>query len=112
MALDIDRLEAASEDAGRLLRALANPHRMMILCLLADGEKSVGDLAARVDLAQSAFSQHLARLRADGIVTSRREAQRIYYALRDPNVLRLIRVLHEIYCIPDVAHTEPKETTE
>ncbi len=98
MALDYNQMELASEDAGRLLRALANPHRMMILCSLADGEKSVGELGARIDLAQSAFSQHLARLRADGIVSTRREAQRIYYSLRDENVLRLIRVLHDLYC--------------
>ena len=112
MALDYDQLEAASEDAGRLLRALANPHRMMILCLLADGEKSVGELGARIDLAQSAFSQHLARLRADGIVSTRREAQRIFYSLRDDSVLRLIRVLHEIYCGPQPADRPAKETRE
>lgn len=98
MKLEYDRLEAASEEAARLLRALANPHRMMILCSLADGEKSVGELSARIDLAQSAFSQHLARLRADGIVTTRRESQRIYYSLCDESVLRLIRVLHDLYC--------------
>ena len=98
MMLDCDRLEAASSDAGRLLRALANPHRMMILCSLADGEKSVGELSARIDLAQSAFSQHLARLRAEGIVSTRREARRVYYSLRDERVLRLIRVLHDLYC--------------
>jgi DNA-binding transcriptional ArsR family regulator len=110
MTLDIDQMEVASEDAGRLLRALANPHRMMILCLLVDGEKSVGDLAARIDLTQSALSQHLARLRADGIVTTRREAQRIYYSLRDANVLRLIQVLHEIYCVPSGGEPTAKET--
>jgi DNA-binding transcriptional ArsR family regulator len=111
MKLDYDQMASASEDAGRLLRALANPHRMMILCLLADGEKSVGDLGARIDLAQSAFSQHLARLRADGIVTTRREAQRIYYSLRDEAVLQLILVLHEIYCGPPPADRPTKETS-
>ncbi len=112
MTLEYDRMEAASEEAGRLLRALANPHRMMILCSLADGEKSVGELGARIDLAQSAFSQHLARLRADGIVTTRRESQRIYYSLCDANVLRLIRVLHDLYCGSQSADPSAKETIE
>jgi DNA-binding transcriptional ArsR family regulator len=111
MRLDIDRMGAASEDAGRLLRAVANPHRMMILCLLADGEKPVGELAARIDLAQSAFSQHLARLRADGLVSTRREGHRVYYALQDARALRLIRVLHDIYCVPQGADPTAKETT-
>lgn len=85
-------------EATRLLRALANPHRLMVVCALADGERSVGELNARVPLSQSALSQHLARLRADGLVTTRREAQSILYALPPGPALAIIRQLHATYC--------------
>ncbi|MCE3001122.1 MAG: metalloregulator ArsR/SmtB family transcription factor [Xanthomonadaceae bacterium] len=85
-------------DAAQLLRALANPHRLMILCLLAEGEHHVGALNERVDLSQSALSQHLAVLRADELVETRREAQTIYYRLASGPARRLIETLHGIYC--------------
>lgn len=87
-------------DAAQLLRALANPHRLMILCLLAEGEHHVGALNERVDLSQSALSQHLAVLRADELVETRREAQTIYYRLASGPVRALIETLHGIYCGP------------
>jgi DNA-binding transcriptional ArsR family regulator len=85
-------------DAARLLRALANEHRLMILCLLSEGELSVGALNERVGLSQSALSQHLAVLRTDELVTTRREAQTIYYALASGPVAAVIETLHGIYC--------------
>ena len=87
-----------ASDAARLLRALANEKRLMLLCLLVEGERSVGELNARVDLSQSALSQHLAVLRADGLVDTRREAQTIYYSLADGPAHRIIETLHAIYC--------------
>lgn len=91
-------LEAHAGDAERLLRALANRHRLMLLCALVDGELSVGALNERVNLSQSALSQHLAVLRADGLVLTRREAQSIYYSVPDGPALQIIHVLHNNFC--------------
>lgn len=96
--LDPEAMRAHAADAARLLRALANDKRLMLLCLLAEGEASVGELNARVDLSQSALSQHLALLREDGLVESRREAQTIFYSLVDGPARRVIDTLHAIYC--------------
>ncbi len=85
-------------DASRLLKALANEKRLMLLCLLAEGEQSVSELNARLELSQSALSQHLAILRDDGLVTTRREAQSIYYGLAQGPAQRVIDTLHGIYC--------------
>ena len=85
-------------DASRLLKALANESRLLILCTLSEGELSVSQLNQRVDLSQSALSQHLAVLRRDGIVRTRRESQTIYYSLSAGPAGRLIEVLHDIYC--------------
>lgn len=104
-ALDMDpeAMRAHAGDAARLLRALANDKRLMLLCLLFGGERSVGELNARVDLSQSALSQHLAVLRNDGLVTTRREGQTILYALADGPAQRVIETLHGIYCGADPA---------
>ncbi|MCC7096898.1 MAG: helix-turn-helix transcriptional regulator [Thermomonas sp.] len=93
-----EAMRAHADEAARLLRALANNNRLMLLCLLVDGEHSVGELNARLDLSQSALSQHLAVLREDGLVTTRREAQTIFYALADGPAQRIIETLHGIYC--------------
>ena len=98
--LDIARFEAKAAAAARLLKALANEHRLMILCKLAEGELSVGDLVAASGLSQSALSQHLAKLRADRLVTTRRDAQTIYYRLISADAARLLQVLADIYCPP------------
>jgi DNA-binding transcriptional ArsR family regulator len=92
--------------AEELLKALANSHRLMILCELKDGERSVSALENVVPLTQSALSQHLARLREGGIVATRREAQTIYYRLADTRVARLIEVLHELFCAPAKTRTQ------
>lgn len=90
------RLHAA--DASRVLKALANEKRLLLLCQLVEGECSVGELNARVDLSQSALSQHLAVLRDEGLVTTRREAQTIYYALAEGPAQQILATLHRIYC--------------
>mgnify|MGYP003609106497 FL=1 len=96
--LDPEAMRAHAADAARLLRALANEKRLMLLCTLVEGEKSVGELNSQVDLSQSALSQHLAVLRADGLVATRREAQTIYYSLAAGPAPRIIDTLHGIYC--------------
>jgi DNA-binding transcriptional ArsR family regulator len=91
-------MEAHAESAARLLRAMANPRRLMILCALGEGELSVGTLNERIPLSQSALSQHLAVLREDGLVATRREAQTIYYQIRPGPALDVIRSLHGHLC--------------
>lgn len=99
-AMDIDAMRENADRAASLLKALANGQRLRILCLLLGGERSVSDMHASMTLSQSALSQHLARLRQDGLVTTRREAQTIYYALPPGPALRVIEALHSSYCAP------------
>lgn len=99
-ALDIDpdAMREHASDAAQLLKALANEKRLLVLCLLAEGERSVGDINALLDVSQSALSQHLAVLRDEGLVTTRRDAQSIFYALAPGPAFTLIHTLHGIYC--------------
>ena len=97
---DIDEVQEKVAEVTATLRLLANEKRLLVVCLLAiAGEMSVGALAEAVGLSQSALSQHLARLRADGLVTTRREAQVLYYRISDPRVRRLLEALYGIYCV-------------
>ena len=91
-------MEHQAEQAESFLKALANRHRLMILCKLHESELSVGEILIDSELSQSALSQHLARLRADGLVQTRRESQTIFYSLADANVVRMIALLYDIYC--------------
>lgn len=91
-------LQAQAEAAAAMLSALANPHRLMILCLLLEAELPVGVLTERVGLSQSAMSQHLARMRHQGIVSARRDGQSIHYSVADPAVREVIATLYRIYC--------------
>ena len=95
---DAKELTAKAAEAARLLAALANESRLMILCELVDGERSVGTLVEAVGLTQSALSQHLAKLRAAGIVATRRDAQTIYYRLASEAAGSVMTTLAEIYC--------------
>ncbi|WP_374569821.1 ArsR/SmtB family transcription factor [Phenylobacterium sp.] len=94
---ELAELQASAHAAARLMKLMANEQRLILLCRLGEGECSVGDLAAHVGLAQSAASQHLAKLRAEGVVTTRREGQTIYYRLADPAAVRVIDTLCSIY---------------
>ena len=85
--------EPAPQDSTGLLRTLANPQRLKILSLLADGELSAGDLQTQIALTQSALSQHLAKLRAQRLVATRRQAQTIYYRIVDDEALTMARAL-------------------
>jgi len=91
-------LEQNLRQASALLKAMANDRRLLILCYLAKGEKSVGTLEDLVGLSQSAISQHLARLRRDGLVTTRRNAQTIYYSLGSDQVVAIMTALCDLYC--------------
>lgn len=112
---DVSQFEASAAEAARLLRALANERRLMILCQLAEGERSVGQIQPLVGLSQSALSQHLAVLRDEGIVAARREAQTVWYRIADPAALKVVGVLAEIFCPPtesashDHASSHPTE---
>mgnify|MGYP000072133400 CR=1 FL=1 len=91
-------LKAHAREAAQLLKALANESRLMILCSLAQQELNVSQLNERLDLSQSALSQHLAWLRREGLVQTRRDAQTIFYSLQGSKAKQVIDVLQSIYC--------------
>ena len=95
--MDIKNLERNADQAVTLLKALSNTNRLMIICALYEHEKSVGELEELIGLSQSALSQHLARLRRDGLVVTRREAQTIYYSMRDGKTQSVLKCLYEIF---------------
>jgi DNA-binding transcriptional ArsR family regulator len=99
LAISPSQMAAAASDAAALLKALSNEHRLLILChLIAESEVTVGDLVAKVGLSQSALSQHLAKLRAEGLVTYRREAQTLFYRVSDERAASVLVVLQQIFC--------------
>ena len=87
-----------ADEASQLMRALANPNRLMILCILSKGEMTVSELTSAVGLSQSALSQHLSVLRHDELVDTRRERQSIHYRLADGPAVQIINTLHDLYC--------------
>ncbi len=95
--MNITSLQDKAQDASRFLKAISNKHRLMILCNLVESERSVGELEKIVGLSQSALSQHLARLRKEEVVKTRREAQTIYYSLQDENIVDVLRLLEGIF---------------
>ncbi|MZR31239.1 ArsR/SmtB family transcription factor [Sneathiella litorea] len=95
--MNITSLQDKAQDASRFLKAISNKHRLMILCNLVEAERSVGELEKIVGLSQSALSQHLARLRKEEVVKTRREAQTIYYSLQDENIVDVLRLLEDIF---------------
>ena len=99
------RAQELAENAAAiadLLKAVANQHRLLILCFLAtENEMSVNAIVERVGLSQSALSQHLAKLREEQLVATRRQAQTIFYRIADPRVATLMTTLHNLYCLPE-----------
>ena len=92
-------LQEGAAQAAAMLRAVGNEHRLIVLCMLIEHEEmSVGAMLERVPLSQSALSQHLARMRDEGLLTFRREAQTLYYRIGNPNVAKLIATLKTIFC--------------
>lgn len=96
--MNIEEMQASADRAVELLKSLGNRSRLMILCQLLQGERSVGDLAQRVGMRDTAVSQQLALLRKDGLVRTRRDGQTIYYALASAEAERVIVTLYDIYC--------------
>ena len=95
---DLAALQQRAEQVAATLEMMANGRRLVILCRLAEGEASVGELQRVVGISQSALSQHLARLRQAGAVATRREAQTIYYSLADPEIREVMAALYDIFC--------------
>tara|TARA_Y100001956_G_scaffold75009_1_gene82572 strand:+ start:1753 stop:2058 length:306 start_codon:yes stop_codon:yes gene_type:complete len=96
--MNLQEMEQNSAKAVVLLKAMANERRLQILCLLHNNELSVGELCHKLELSQSALSQHLAWLRRDGLVNTRKEAQTVYYTLSSEEVKLMIQLLHSLYC--------------
>ncbi|TWG55307.1 helix-turn-helix transcriptional regulator [Aminobacter sp. J44] len=88
----------ASESAAELMRSLSHPQRLLVLCALVDGEKSVAELRQELGIEQVPMSQQLMRLRADGLVEARREGTAVFYSITQPQVLTVIEALHTAYC--------------
>ena len=97
----LDALGDRAAEAEAFLKAMANRHRLMILCELHKGERCVSELQQAIGLAQSALSQHLAKLREERLVATRRQSQTIFYSLADPTAARLIGLLYDAYCRND-----------
>lgn len=96
--MDLEKMQASAKNATDMLKLLGHPDRLMVLCQLKNGEASVGELSRLLDIKQSPLSQHLARMRHEGVVVSRRDAQTIYYQLSGDKVAQIVTVLYELYC--------------
>jgi DNA-binding transcriptional ArsR family regulator len=100
MKVNLETMQNAAGEASTLLKGLANPHRLMIVCQLIEGPRSVGQLAAFLGLRDSTVSQHLALMRREGLVATRREGQTIWYAIASPAARAVIETLFALYCAP------------
>ena len=98
MKFEPHALKVSAEDACTLLKALANPHRLMIVCSLLDGERSVGALAQSLGVRESVASQHLGLLRRDGVVAARRDGQTIFYSLQSGKARAVVETLSRLFC--------------
>ncbi len=99
--MDLELMHSSAADVSDLLKLLGHPDRLMVLCQLKFGEQSVGELSRNLGIKQSPLSQHLARMRHEGVVTSRREAQTMYYSIADKKVAQVVGTLYELYCEQD-----------
>lgn len=108
MTAALDQMVAAADQASELLKSLANRHRLLILCQLTEGERSVGDLAAFLGLRDSTVSQHLSLLRRDGLVHARRDGQTIWYSIASAPAHRVLETLFEIFCKPSALCAPPR----
>ncbi len=99
--IDLEQMAQSAKRASNLMKTLGHKDRLMILCHLADGEKSVGHIADLLKISQSPLSQHLSRMRREGLVETRREAQTIYYSLKSGEASRIVEVLYELFCAPE-----------
>ncbi|WP_191487945.1 ArsR/SmtB family transcription factor [Pseudomonas sp. FEN] len=100
-ALDIQQMRANADAAGQLLKALANPDRLLLLCQLSQAERNVSDLEAFLGIQQPTLSQQLAVLRREGLVQTRRDGKQIYYRISSPAALAVINTLYQLFCTGD-----------
>lgn len=100
MKINSKTMERAADQASELLKALSNRHRLLIICQLIDGERSVGELAEFLSLRDSTVSQHLALLRKDGLVSARRDAQTIFYSIASEPAREILKTLYQVFCAP------------
>lgn len=96
--MDKAALQNSAEEVGALLKALANPARLMLLCTLSEGERCVGDLEEETGIHQPTLSQQLGVLREENMVSTRRDGKQIYYSIASPEALQVIRLLYKLYC--------------
>jgi DNA-binding transcriptional ArsR family regulator len=96
--IDPRRMASAAQKASDLMKTLGHKDRLMVLCHLTNGEKSVGELARLLEIPQSPLSQHLARMRKEQLVKTRRDAQTIYYSIASPEAEQFVRLMHSLYC--------------
>ncbi len=99
--IDLNQMAQSATRASALMKTLGHKDRLMILCHLAAGEKSVGQIADLLEIPQSPLSQHLSRMRKEGLVDTRREAQTIFYSLKSGEASKIVEVLYELYCAPE-----------
>ena len=112
---NLSELEPNAGRATTFLKALSHPSRLMVLCNLIDGEVTSGELAERLDISHPNLSQHLAKLRGEKLVATRRTSTTIYYRIADPRIGQIINVLYEMFCAPeanDSANPPSKNVTE
>jgi len=113
MKIETERMHAAADEASDLLKALANRHRLLILCQLIGQERSVGELAGFLGIRDSTVSQHLALMRRDGLVLPRRDGQTIWYSISSVPARALLETLYRVYCAPPDTRpqTKPRKQT-
>lgn len=97
-ALDVVRLRESADAAGQLLKTLANPDRLLLLCQLSQGERNVGELETLLGILQPTLSQQLAVLRREGLVDTRRDGKQVYYRISSPQALAIINTLYQLFC--------------
>jgi DNA-binding transcriptional ArsR family regulator len=107
MKINSEEMQSAADIASDLLKAMANRHRLLILCQLIDGERSVGELAAFLGLRDSTVSQHLAILRRDDLVDARRDGQTIWYSISSEPARDLVEVPYRPFCKPNAGRSKP-----
>lgn len=108
--MNLSEMETSAASASRLLKSLANEHRLLILCQLVEGEKSVGTLEEKLHLRQPHLSQLLARLRRDGLVRTRRQSRTIFYDLDSSAAVAILERLYELFCAPGGAETRSERS--
>ncbi|AZU02701.1 regulatory protein ArsR [Glycocaulis alkaliphilus] len=111
--LDLEMVRNRADEVAGLLKLLSHPNRLLVTCELADGELSVSEIEARTGVAQPNLSRDLARLRAEGIVSTRRQSKQIFYSLKDPRILAVMRALCDAFApVADAPQTPKKELAQ